>query len=120
MLQSGTTYFAARNSLPDTCIAVPVEKIGENLTDHPIVSIDGKVEYGPGVGGVLGTSGVTNGPLPPSQLPAGQSPVSPHTLTMLGNVGNGRASQFQIDMNVVWIIGTPPTVSLFPSVTQYS
>ena len=75
---------------------------------------------GPGAGGSSGNGTGTNGPLPASQLPAGQLPASPQTPVSCGNVGNGRASQFQTDMNAVWIIGTPPTVSLLPSVTQYS
>ena len=66
-------------------------------------------------------AGVRNGPLPPSQFPAGQLPVSPHTSAIAGKVGNGRASQFQTDMKAAWIIGMPlPDVSLLPSVTQYS
>ena len=111
----------ARTSRPETWSADAVANSGDNLTDQPSVGTAGNTAYGPGVGGASGTSGVRNGPLPPTQFPAGQSPTSPHTALICGNVGNGRASQFHADMNAVWIIGTPPLeVTLLPSVTQYS
>ena len=61
------------------------------------------------------------GPRPPSHWPADQLPASPHSVSRIGNVGNGRASQFQMQENANWIIGTPATdVSLFPSELKYS
>ena len=75
----------------------------------------------PGTNGGSGVGGVRYGPLPFSQFPAAQLPASPQTLDSIGNVGNGRASQFQTEHNAGSIIFTPAfELALWPSVNQYS
>ena len=91
-------------------------------TDQPSVASAGKglVSAG-GVGGGLGAGGgsvVANAVDPVALLP--NSRCRPNAGCRSGNVGNGRASQFQTQQNAQLIIGTPPTVALLPSTFQYS